>query len=126
MRTFSTICTEDSGASFPSLLVGEMKSQKFNQQFADFFDLAAQLAVTMETDALLIVLDDPTEWQQLNERPIQTKIIVTSDSEETLSGAREAGFETVLVNMPGAPVFEKLTQALLEAVADDILAPALP
>ena len=29
----------------------------------------------------------------------------------------------MLVNMPDAPVFEKLTQALLEAVADDILVP---
>ncbi len=100
-----------------------MKPQKFNKQFADFFDLAAQLAATVEADALLVVLDGPTEWQKLTEKPIQTKILITSDSEETLAGAREAGFATVLVNMPGAPVFEKLTQALLEAVADDILEP---
>ena len=100
-----------------------MKTQKFNRQFATFFDLAAQLAETVEADALLVVLDGPTEWQKLTEKPVETKILITSDEEETLVGAREAGFQTVLVNMPDAPVFEKLTQALLEAVADEILVP---
>ncbi len=104
-----------------------MKTQKFNKQFAHFYDIAAQLATSVEADALLIVLDGSTDWQKLREQsaqqPGEPKILITSDSEEKLAGAREAGFPTVLVNMPDAPVFEKLTQALLEAVADDILVP---
>jgi DNA integrity scanning protein DisA with diadenylate cyclase activity len=40
-----------------------------------------------------------------------------------LEGAAEAGFPAVVLNMPDSPVHEKLTQALLESVADDILAP---
>jgi len=100
-----------------------MKTHKFNRQFAKFYDLAAQLAQTVEADALLIVLDGPTDWQKLKEQPLETKLLITSDTESTLEGARQAGLETVLVNMPDAPVFEKLTQAVLEAVADDILVP---
>ncbi len=100
-----------------------MKTQKFNKQFAKFYDVAAQLAETVEADALLVVLDGPTDWKKLTEKPIETKILITSDSDETLQGARDAGFDTVLVSMPDAPVFEMLTQALLEAVADDILVP---
>ena len=100
-----------------------MKPQKFNKQFAKFYDLAVQLAATVEADALMVVLDGPTDWQKLKERSTQTKILVTADSQEGLEGATEAGLETVVVNMPGAPVFEKLTQALLESVADDILVP---
>ena len=100
-----------------------MKTQKFNKQFAKFFDLASQLAKTVEADALLVVLDAPTDWQKLRDRSGDTKILITSESDATLHGAKEFGFETVLVNMPDAPVFEKLTQALLEAVADDILVP---
>jgi diadenylate cyclase len=103
--------------------VGGMKTQKFNKQFAKFFDLAAQLAETVEADALLVVLDAPTDWQKLIDNPVQTKILIASGSDVALEGARKAGFQTVLVSLPGAPVFEKLTQALLEAVADDILVP---
>ncbi len=104
-------------------LVGGMKIQKFNAQFAKFFDLAAKLAENAEADALLIVLDAPTEWQKVTDKSVETKILIASGSEATLEGARGAGFQTVLVNLPDAPVFEKLTQALLEAVADDILVP---
>lgn len=100
-----------------------MKAQKFTRQFAKFFDLAIQLAETVEADAILIVVDGPTEWQKLKESPTTIKVLVTADQAEKLEGAREAGLETVVVNMPEAPVFEKLTQALLESVADDILAP---
>lgn len=100
-----------------------MKTQKFNRQFAKFFDHAAQIGQTVEADAILIVLDAPTEWSKLKDKQVETKILITSDSEEAIQGAQEAGFETVLVNMPDAPVFDKLAQALLEAVADDILVP---
>lgn len=105
------------------LWAGGMKTQKFNEQFSKFFDLAAQMAEAVAADALLIVLDGVTEWQKLADKQVRTKILITSDTEETLQSAREAGFQAVLVNLPGATVFEKLTQALLEAVADDILSP---
>jgi DNA integrity scanning protein DisA with diadenylate cyclase activity len=100
-----------------------MKIQKFTEQFSQFFDLAAQLAETVHADALLLLLENPTEWQKLKEHAVRTKILITSSKQETLDRAREAGFETVLFNLPDAPVFEKMTQALLEAVADDILIP---
>lgn len=100
-----------------------MKVHKFNKQFAQFYDLGDQLARTLEADALLVMLDGPMNWQKLKETPVSTKIVISSDSKETLEGAREAGFETVWVNMPAAAVFDKLTQAVVEAVADDILMP---
>lgn len=100
-----------------------MKAQKFNKQFARFYDFGAQLAETLEADALLLMLDGPTNWQKLKEKPVTTKILISSDAKETLEGAQEAGFETIFVDMPEAPMFEKLTQAVVEAVADDILVP---
>ena len=50
-------------------------------------------------------------------------IIIAADEAEQIEGAAEAGLATVLLNMSEAPIYEKLTQALLECVADDILAP---
>jgi DNA integrity scanning protein DisA with diadenylate cyclase activity len=107
-------------APFPPL--GHMVPQKFNRQFARFYEIAIQLAETVEADALLVVVDGPTDWQKLK-HPTRIKILVSADRAEKLDGAAQAGLETVVVNMPDAPVFEKLTQALLEAVADDILVP---
>ncbi len=71
----------------------------------------------------MVVLDGPTDWQKLKEKAGSAKVLVAADREEIFEGAEEAGLATVTVNMPGAPMFEKLTQALLESVADDILVP---
>ncbi|MBM4088503.1 MAG: hypothetical protein FJ276_03625 [Planctomycetes bacterium] len=100
-----------------------MKPQKFNEQFAKCFDLGLQLSKSVEADALLVVLDGPTDWQQLKERSAGTKILVAAGHEEELAGAAEAGLQKVVVNIPGGTVSERLTQALLESVADDILVP---
>jgi DNA integrity scanning protein DisA with diadenylate cyclase activity len=99
-----------------------MIPQKFNRQFAEIYGIAVRLAETVEADALLVVLDGPTDWHKLKERTTKIKLLVSADHAEKLEGARQAGLETVIVNMPDAPVFDNLTQALLEAVADDILA----
>ncbi len=40
-----------------------------------------------------------------------------------MAGAEDAGFDTVELNIPDSPVYERLTQALLESVADDLLTP---
>jgi DNA integrity scanning protein DisA with diadenylate cyclase activity len=100
-----------------------MQPQKFNKQFATIYDLAVQLSNAAEADALLIMLDGPTDWQKLKKGAGREKIIVAADLEDELTGAAEEGLEVVVLNMEGAPVFDKLTQAVLESVADDILSP---
>jgi DNA integrity scanning protein DisA with diadenylate cyclase activity len=77
----------------------------------------------VDADVLLVMLDGPTDWKQLSERAGHEKILVAADTEEALEGAQEAGLATVVLRMPEAPVFEKLTHALLEGVANEILEP---
>ena len=49
-------------------------------------------------------------------------MLLAGDTEETLEGAAEEDFDTILLNMPSeTPVYERLTQALLEAVAEELL-----
>ena len=100
-----------------------MKSQKFTSRFAKMCDFAVSLAKTAEADAILVLLDGPTDWVQLAKLTSKQKILVAADVIEQIEGAREAGLDTVLLNMSNHPVYEKLTQALLESVADDILPP---
>lgn len=100
-----------------------MKPQKFADQFAQLYDFAVQLCQAAAGDALLVMLDGPTEWEQLRTRAGQTKVLVAADLAEELAGAKEAGLDTVVLNMADSPVLERITQALLESVADEILAP---
>ena len=100
-----------------------MKHQPFNKQFSTIYNLAVDLSKTAEADALLVMLDGPTDWEQLKKLAGQTKVLVAADLDAELTGADEAGVESVVLNMEEAPVFDKLTQALLESVADDLLVP---
>ncbi len=99
-----------------------MKSQKFADQFAQLYDFAVQLCRTANADALLVMLDGPTEWEQLKYRAAEIKVLVAADSADDLAGAQEVGLDTVVLNMADSPVLERITQALLESVADEFLA----
>ena len=100
-----------------------MKQQRFNEQFASIYKLAVQLSKNVDADALLVMLDGPTDWEELRSRAGREKILVAAENEEALAGAAEAGLVPVVLDTHDTPVFEKLTQALLESVADDILEP---
>jgi DNA integrity scanning protein DisA with diadenylate cyclase activity len=100
-----------------------MKQQKFTELFAAIFDLALGMAQHAEADAVLVMLEGPTEWAELLQRAGKMKIIVAADTKDILEGATEAGLASVLLDVVDLPVYEKLTQAILEAVADDLLVP---
>lgn len=100
-----------------------MKLQSFNEQFATIYQLAVRLSKAVESDALLVMLDAPTDWQQLRSGAGKTKLLVAADSHEQLAGAEDAGIQTVVLDSPELPILERLTQALLESVAAEILSP---
>lgn len=86
-------------------------------------DLAVRMAKTDEIDALLVLLEGPTEWQKLKQLAGSRRVLIAADRVEQVEGAAEADLSVVLMDRPDRPVYERLTQALLEAVADDLLAP---
>lgn len=100
-----------------------MKPQTFSKQFATIYELAVQLSQAAEADALLVLLDGPTDWEALKKIAGNEKLLVAADGRAELEGAAEHGLATVVLDMKEAPIFEKLAQALLEAVADEILEP---
>ena len=94
---------------------------KFTEQFQNLFDLCARLSRSVDADALMILLEGPLDWPRLQALAGDEKVLIAADFAHQIEGAAEAGLATVVLKMPGAPVYEKLTQAMLEAVADDIL-----
>ena len=108
--------------SFARPLV-RMKPLRITEQYKTIFQQAIRLAEAVEADALLLLVEAPRDWGVLRELANDEKIIIAADTEQGLEGASEIGFSTITLGMPGSPVYEKLTQALLECVADDILSP---
>ena len=100
-----------------------MKAQKFTKQFGTMCDLAVRLSKVTEAHAILILVDGPTDWEQVSKEIGKQKLFVVANIEEQLAGANELGIPSVLLKMGDSPIYERLTQAILELVADDLLAP---
>jgi diadenylate cyclase len=100
-----------------------MMAARANEVFLTIFQAAVRLAEALNVDAILLLVDDPVDWQQLKDSSRGEKILVAADKEIALVGAEQAGLASVL--LPEAfdtAIHEKLSQALLNAVADDLLA----
>ena len=84
--------------------------------------MADRLATTHDADAMLFLMERPTDWARLRQATGQHTVLLAGDNEDTLEGAGDEDFDTILLNIPSeAPVYERLTQALLEAVSEELL-----
>jgi DNA integrity scanning protein DisA with diadenylate cyclase activity len=100
-----------------------MQPLRFSEQFKTLFNLALGLRDSASAEAILLLLEGTADWARLRGLADEAKIIVAADAAEQLEGAAEAGLACVRIDMPGSPIYERLTQAVLEAVADDVLTP---
>lgn len=100
-----------------------MKPLRFTDRFKTLYSLGIRLSESTEADAVLLLVDGPGDWARLRNLAGDEKVVVAADTEAELEGAKENGMDTVVLHMADAPVYDRLTQALLEAVADDLLAP---
>jgi DNA integrity scanning protein DisA with diadenylate cyclase activity len=97
---------------------------RFSDRFKTLYNTAIRLAEAAEADAVLLLLDESADWARLKKLVGDEKLIVAVDTAEQMGGAKEAGLEAVMLDMADSPVYDRLTQAVLEAVADDILKPS--
>lgn len=100
-----------------------MKPQRFTSQFATFLQMAVGFCASCKTEALLLLLEGPADWDKLKESVGGVRLIVAADTAEELAGAAEDGVTHLVLGMREAPVQEKLTKALLESVAQEFLQP---
>ena len=100
-----------------------MKTNKFTQQLSNFLEIAERLAKIEESDAVVVMLDAVADWGKLKKKVGKLPLIVLVDKEENAAGLEDLELDHVILDMESAPVFEKLQQGLLEAVADELLSP---
>lgn len=98
-----------------------MQPIRFTEQFKNLLAVARQMVASGRSEAILLLLEGPTDWARLKGMAGDDTIVVAANTSEDLAGAKEAELATVRLDMPDRPIYERLTQALLEAVADDLL-----
>ncbi|MEO0529029.1 MAG: DNA integrity scanning protein DisA nucleotide-binding domain protein [Planctomycetota bacterium] len=101
--------------------------RRFTDQLKGFCDAAVAIAEQHSADAVLFLAERPIDWTKLQAAFGSRSLLVAADSEDQLAGAHDEengpGLETIVLRMNDAPVYERLTQALLEAVAEEHLEP---
>lgn len=100
-----------------------MHSVRFTDQLKALLGVAARLREEIDAEALVVLLEGTADFAKLKALVGETKLIVAADTADQLKGVAEAGLLSVQIDMPDAPIYERLSQAVLEAVADDLLSP---
>ncbi|MCA9245521.1 MAG: diadenylate cyclase [Planctomycetales bacterium] len=100
-----------------------MVPSKTPEHFASICKMGVLLAEAEHIDTLMVMVEGALNWEALKEAAGGLTVLTVADYEHELAGAAEAGLDTILLDMPEATVFDKLTQALLESVADDQVKP---
>ncbi len=100
-----------------------MVAQRFTKQFAVMLETAGMLVTQTGAEALLVLLDGPTDWDKLRQSipAAVEQVIVAADLEEDLEGAAACGLMPLPLNKEKSPLLERLQNALLESVADGFL-----
>jgi diadenylate cyclase len=101
-----------------------MTFQKLTREFASVTEAAGALALAIKADAILFLLTAETDWERLRELIPDDikKVLVAADRPEELEGASDFGLTPLVLNKEDSPLLERLQHALIEAVADELLA----
>lgn len=96
---------------------------RLSERFKALSETAIKLSETVSAQAVLLLLEGSCDWNRLAKMIDPQKVLLAVESSQELLQAQEAGFRGVSIEVLSAPLYARLTQAILEAVADDLLSP---
>ena len=97
---------------------------RITDQFRYFVEHACAMYSQLNASAILMLYDGTADWGRVKKVVgDEVPFIVAVNTEEQAQGAKEAGFNTVTLEMTGNPVYDQLMQAILKSIADDIIQP---
>ncbi|GAB6165343.1 DNA integrity scanning protein DisA nucleotide-binding domain protein [Thermostilla marina] len=95
-----------------------------SERFSLLLRQAIHIAEVVEAEAVLLLLSGTAKWARLRDLAGKQRIIVATDTEEQLEGAADADFETIALDMPEYATYDRLSQAIMEAVANEMISNA--
>ena len=81
-----------------------MQPIRFTEQFKNLLNVARHMTESAEAQAILLLLEGPTDWSRLKSAAGKSKVVVAANASNDLAGAKEAGLETVRLDMPDSPI----------------------
>jgi DNA integrity scanning protein DisA with diadenylate cyclase activity len=100
---------------------GSMKRLDISPQIRGLLDAARRIAADSDAEALLILADVPFNFAEVRKHLRRFRVVVASDKPDVQRAASEDGVDLVpLMHEPETRQLQ-LSQALLEAIADDLL-----
>lgn len=96
---------------------------KFTDQLQVFCELATRLAQSHNASTLLFLLERPTDLKRLRKAVEMDRLVIASVIPEAMEGAAEEGIATIQLNLREVPVYEQLTEALIDGVSHELFAP---
>lgn len=100
-----------------------MSTPDLSPQMKHMLEAGSRLREATDAEAILLLVDQPLDWEQVRQLVGNASTLIATDEEAHLEGAADHGLKPVLLDVAGLPVHERLTQALLECVADELIAP---
>ena len=95
---------------------------RFTDQFRRLVGTVRQLREDTEAAAILIFPEAPLDWGKFRKLLEDEFVIVASMKSDILSSAVIHGFSSIHLHFEGgASIYEKMSHAILEAVADDLI-----
>lgn len=100
-----------------------MEPLKFSEYLQKILNEAINLNREMQASGLLLLFDAPIDWKRLKKFLGDTYFVAAATNQGALIGAEEAEIKTVLLQLEDdAPVYDRMTQAILNVVASDFFA----
>ena len=101
-----------------------MEQLKFTDTFVHLLEQCVHIYETMKVSSFLILLEGAIDWAKLKKITGEANVIIAATQNNLLVGAEEFGYKTILIDLTDAsPVYDRMTHAILESVADDYLQP---
>ncbi len=92
-----------------------------NKLATNLLALAFQAAPRLGVDGLMILPEGPMDWDDIRAEAGEVKTLVAVSAQKAIEGVRDAGLIAVEVDATDAAMMERITLALIEAVANDHL-----
>ncbi len=102
---------------------GKNKAPSNPEDVATLFGLAAQLAKICEAETFLVWTQGTEDWDYLKRLAGTCSLLVASDDTNALKPAVDAGLDVLTMERDSSSISDRISQALLKAVSDDILSP---
>ncbi|MEZ6120591.1 MAG: DNA integrity scanning protein DisA nucleotide-binding domain protein [Pirellulaceae bacterium] len=101
-------------------------AKKSSQSLSDqLLKTAVDLYQAADADALLLVVEEIPNFDNLKKAiNKKTRVLIAVESADDCQICKDAEFDAIVINLPDASVYDRLTQTLLTAVANEQLEPA--